>query len=65
MLLCKLPPGFRRVNSTETAAIFFADEILVNVDKGVVTVSAFIDLAKAFDTVDYDILLSKSQHYGV
>ena len=64
-LLCMSQSGFRRKHSPETAVTYFADEILMNMDKGEVTGSVFIDLAKAFDTVDHEILISKLKYYGV
>ena len=64
-LLCMSQSGFRRKHPTETAVTYFADEIVMNMDKGEVTGSVFIDLAKAFDTVDHDILISKLKYYGV
>jgi hypothetical protein len=37
----------------------FADDIIRSMDNGKVTGAAFLDLTKAFDTVNHDILLRK------
>ena len=64
-LLCRSQSGFRKKHSTETAVTYFADQILMGMDKGLVTGAVFIDLAKAFDTIDHDVLIHKLKHYGV
>ena len=48
------------------AVTYFADEILMNMDNGLVTTgSVFILSAEDFDTVDHGILVSKMKYYGV
>ena len=42
--LCRSQSGFRNKHSTKTAVIHFADQILMGMDKGLVTGAVFIDL---------------------
>ena len=57
--------GFRKRHSTEHAIINLKEYILQNLEKGESTAILFLDLQKAFDTVDHSILLSKLEHYGI
>ena len=57
--------GFRKSYSTELAAIKLYDVLLKNLDEKKITCTIFLDLAKAFDSVNHKILLRKLNHYGV
>ena len=64
-ILSKSQYGFRENCSTEHALIDIINKIQLNFDKGLYSCGIFIDLKKAFDTVDHDILSYKLEHYGI
>ena len=64
-LLFNSQHGFRKKNSTETAAIEFVEHLKSELSNKHTPVSIFLDLSCAFDNVDHDILLKKLNHYGI
>ena len=57
--------GFRKKNSTIFSLIEITEKIEESIDKGKYGCGIFIDLRKAFDTVNHKILLKKLYHYGI
>ena len=57
--------GFRKRNSTVYALMEITERIKETVDTGKFGCGIFIDLKKAFDTVNHKILLTKLEHYGI
>ena len=64
-LLCSEQFGFRSGHSTELAALKIVDLLVKHMDNYKIPLNIYIDLSKAFDTLDHDILLSKLNYYGI
>ena len=57
--------GFHSKHSTQHAILDIVNTILQNMDNGKFSCGVFIDLKKAFDTVNQEILLAKLENYGI
>ena len=56
--------AFQINNSTEHIILQLTRDITCSFEKGEYTLGVFIDLPKAFDTLDHQILIKKFQYYG-
>ena len=63
--LYKYQFGFRKSHSTNHALIEITEKIRKALDNRKFACGIFVDLQKAFDTVNHEILLKKLEHYGL
>ena len=63
--IAKQQSGNRQFHSTETALPDFTDEILKNMDEKKVSLVVLLDISKAFDSINHELLLSKLRKIGV
>ena len=57
--------GFRSNHSTELATLKLTSTIIYKLDNSHIPIAIFLDLSKAFDTLNYKILLRKLKYYGL
>ena len=64
-ILYKHQYGFRSKYSTKLSLIHLINNLIHQIDSGKASIGIVIDFAKAFDTINHDILLRKMEHYGI
>ena len=57
--------AFRSGKNTTDCLVDLLEQITKSIDNGEFAITLFLDLSKAFDTVNHSILLSKLSYYGI
>lgn len=57
--------GFRKYHSTSHAINYSVNKILTEIEKKKHVIGIFVDLSKAFDTIDHGKLITKLENYGI
>jgi len=63
-VIYKYQSGFRSNHSTNSCLSYLSNKVLTSFDQGMLTGMILIDLQKAFDTIDHEILLQKMKYLG-
>ena len=56
---------FRSQHSCESAVSELTSEVVKGLQNGMYTAALFLDLSKAFDTLEHEVLLNKMDRYGI
>ena len=64
-ILCDNQYGFRHNYDISMAVVDMVDKISSAMDSNKFSIGLFIDLSKAFDTLNHKLLINKLSHYGI